>query len=118
MFLANENFPKPSTSILRESGYEVRSIQEESPGISDEEVIKIASVSGLIILTFDKDYGELIFRYSYANPPAVVYFREKGQAPEFAAIELLKLLSSEDIKLTDTFTVLEAKSIRQRVYKK
>ena len=118
MFLANENFPKPSTSILRENGYEVRSIQEESPGISDEEVIKIASAGGLIILTFDRDYGELIFRYSHSNPPAVVYFREKGQTPQSAAFSLLKLLSNEEIKLADTFTVLEEKSIRQRSYKK
>jgi predicted nuclease of predicted toxin-antitoxin system len=118
MFLANENFPKPSITLLRENGYAVRSIQEEFPGISDEEVIKIASESNLIILTFDRDYGELIFKYSYASPPAVVYFREKGQKPEFAAIVLLKLLLVGEISITDTFTVLEDKSIRQRVYKK
>jgi predicted nuclease of predicted toxin-antitoxin system len=118
MFLANENFPRPSTIILREHGYDVKSIQEEAPGISDEEVIRIASESGLVILTFDRDYGELIFRYSVTNPPAVVYFRDKGQAPEFAANALLKLLLNNEIQITDAFTVLEDRSIRQRFYKK
>ncbi len=42
MFLANENFPRPSTIILRENGLKIKSIQEESPGISDTEVIEIA----------------------------------------------------------------------------
>ena len=62
-FLANENFPRPSTIILRENGLSVKSIQEDFPGISDEEVIEIASKSNLIILTFDSDYGEIIFKY-------------------------------------------------------
>ena len=63
MFLANENFPLPGINLLRKQGYTVISIQEESPSISDIEVIEIAIARNLIILTFDKDYGELIFRY-------------------------------------------------------
>jgi predicted nuclease of predicted toxin-antitoxin system len=118
MFLANENFPRPSIIILREQGYAVKSIQEEYPGISDEEVLHIAIEQGLVILTFDRDYGELIFRYSTVNPPAVVYFRHKGQVPEFAATALLKLISNSEIQITNAFTVLEDKSIRQRYYKK
>lgn len=62
-FLANENFPRPSTIILRDKGFNIKSIQEYSPGITDEEVIQIALELDLIILTFDRDYGELIFKY-------------------------------------------------------
>ncbi|MFN4285668.1 MAG: DUF5615 family PIN-like protein [Lacibacter sp.] len=40
MFLANENFPRPSILLLRENGIVVESIQEQLPGISDEDVIK------------------------------------------------------------------------------
>ena len=94
MFLANENFPRPSTNILRDNGFHVKSIQEDSPGISDEEVIQIALETDLIILTFDRDYGELIFRYAKENPPAVVFFRDKGMAPEFAALSLIKGISN------------------------
>lgn len=67
-FLANENFPVPSVRTLRETGIEVKSISENSPGISDKEVIQIAQKEKLIILTFDKDYGELIFRHSIQFP--------------------------------------------------
>ncbi len=118
MFLANENFPRPSTLILREHGLEVKSIQEDNPGISDEEVIDIASKLNLIILTFDSDYGEIIFRYAKENPPAVVFFREKGNNPEFAALSLLRLLNNQEIVLSNSFTVIEANNIRQRFYKK
>ena len=117
-FLANENFPRPGTIILRENGLSVKSIQEDFPGISDEEVIEIASRSNYIILTFDSDYGEIIFKYYKENPPSVVYFREKGIAPEFAALSLSKLLANPDIILIEAFTVTEEKNIRQRFYKK
>ncbi len=52
MFLANENFPRPSIKLLREKGFEIKSIQEEFPGIPDEIVMDIASEMNLIILTF------------------------------------------------------------------
>ena len=81
MFLANENFPRPSTILLRENGYIVKSIQEDYSGIDDVAVIKMAQEQNLIILTFDRDYGELIFKYAKDNPPSVVFFREKGSHP-------------------------------------
>ncbi len=118
MFLANENFPKPSTIILRNNGFAVKSIQEDSPGISDSDVMKIALTLDLIILTFDSDYGELIFKYEKNNPPSVVFFREKGNSPVFAAESLLRLVSSKTIILQNSFTVIEANSVRQRFYQK
>jgi predicted nuclease of predicted toxin-antitoxin system len=117
-FLANEKFPRPATRILRQSGYVVKSIQEDFSGISDEEVIKIALESNLIILTFDKDYGEIIFKCSLENPPAVVFFRDKGSNPESAAFSLMHLISDSDVQLVNAFTVIEEKHIRQRFYKK
>ena len=71
-FLANENFPFPSIKFLREKGFEVISISEELSGVSDEEVLQKASLENLIILTFDRDYGELIFKYRKDNPPSFI----------------------------------------------
>jgi len=118
MFLANENFPRPSTNILRQNGYAVRSIQEEYPGISDEEVMGIALEFDLIILTFDSDYGELIFKYAKETPPSVIYFRDKKNVPEFAGNILIDIMNKSNIALEKAFTVIEANSIRQRFYKK
>lgn len=118
MFLANENFPRPSTIILREKGFEVKSIQEEYSGIGDPEVIEIALALNLIILTFDSDYGELIFKYAKEDPPSVVFFRDKGNAPEFAALSLISLLENNSLNLSGAFTVIEPNNVRQRFYKK
>lgn len=118
MLLANENFAKPGIILLRNANIAVKSIQEDSPGISDEQVLQIAIENDLIILTFDKDYGEIIFRYQLANPPAVIFFREKGSDPLFAGQFLLLLIKSQTISFKNSFTVIEKENIRQRSYSK
>ncbi|GEO02664.1 hypothetical protein AAE02nite_03280 [Adhaeribacter aerolatus] len=115
-FLANENFPAPSIKALRAAGIEIISIAENTPGVADREVIRIAQKEKLIILTFDKDYGELIFRYGNQNPPAVVFFRFKGTTPSFAGDLLIELIKANKIKLENIFTVVEENNIRQRPY--
>ncbi|MDQ6843147.1 MAG: DUF5615 family PIN-like protein [Bacteroidota bacterium] len=81
MFLANENFPGPGTLLSRGKRFFVKSIQEDFPGIDDLEVMKIANREQFIILTFDRDYGELIFKYAKDNPPAVAFFVKRVKRP-------------------------------------
>jgi len=90
-FLANENFPEPSIKLLREQGFFVKSIAAEAQGSADKTVIEIASNEELIILTFDKDYGELIFKYGMKRPPSVAFFRDKGSSTTFPAKCLLEI---------------------------
>lgn len=64
--LANENFPTSSVDLLRRAQHDVSSIAEESPGIKDDAVLARAVQQERLILTFDRDYGELIFRRGHA----------------------------------------------------
>jgi predicted nuclease of predicted toxin-antitoxin system len=118
MFLANENFPRPSVLFLRGNGVNIKSIQELHSGLPDDAVIKMAKDEELIILTLDRDYGELIFRYAMEFPPAVVYFRNKGKGPEFVGQQLYYLLSEQIIDFSNAFTVIDETNIRQRHYDK
>lgn len=115
-FLANENFPYPAIRLLRNNGFYVKSIREDVPGIQDSEVIRIAQTEDLIILTFDKDYGELIFRYGLANPPAVIFFRYKGTDPSFCGNIILHLAKKSSINFSAHFTIIEENNTRQRQY--
>lgn len=67
-FLANENMPYPSIKILRDKGYEIISIYKELQGIDDEKVLTKAVEDNLVILTFDSDYGKLLFHYKLTPP--------------------------------------------------
>ena len=86
------------------------------PGATDNDVIEMAKKEGYIILTFDKDYGEIIFRHSLAEPPPVIFFRYKGTHPNFAGEFMVSMLRQKTILLKDHFTVVEQNNIRQRPY--
>ncbi len=57
--LADENIPRTVIIALREKGYDVTSVWELRPGMSDEEVVELAIKESRIIITFDKDFGRI-----------------------------------------------------------
>lgn len=61
---ANENIPEDCVTRLRQSGHDVLWIRETSPGCSDVGVKDRALAEDRLLITFDKDFGELAFRRS------------------------------------------------------
>ena len=116
VFLANENFPAPSIEILRGASFVVKSIREQFPGITDEQVIALAQKNNRVILTFDRDYGELLVRFTKSNPPSVIYFRLKGKTPQFAGELLLGIIDDANLIIENNFTVIAAEGVPQRKY--
>jgi predicted nuclease of predicted toxin-antitoxin system len=74
--LANENFPLASINYLKVKGFDISSIGLENPSIKDSAVMEIAIKEGRTILTFDRDYGELIFKYNYKPEMGVMFLRK------------------------------------------
>ena len=114
--LANENFPLASKKILAQNGFDIIHIGETNSGIPDEKVMEIAINEERTILTFDRDYGELIFKYGFKPPKGVVYFRLNSFDPTLPATFLMKLLKENSIQIENIFTVIDANSLRQKKY--
>jgi predicted nuclease of predicted toxin-antitoxin system len=113
-FLANENIPLPSTRLLRQAGYDIASITEDSPGIPDTTVLALAADEQRIILTFDRDYGELIYRKRLRLPSGLIYLRFQPQTPTEPAEILMNLFQSGNFEFEQRFTVISRDQIRQR----
>ena len=111
--LANENIPRTSILNLRASGHEVYAISEHTPGITDADVLRTAHEQQLVIITFDRDYGELIFRHEHPTPAGVLYLRFTPQKPNETA-EFIQSLLAQDIKLEGYFSTADHKHVRQR----
>jgi predicted nuclease of predicted toxin-antitoxin system len=90
--LADENVPRLLVAELRRSGVEVESVAETMPAVGDRAVLARAAAQGLWILTFDRDYGELVFARAVVAPPAIVFVRQQPRAPEDLARDVLALL--------------------------
>ena len=114
VFLADEHFPVSSTYLLRNAGYEVSAIVEDSIGVDDTEVMALAVLENRIILTFDRDYGELIYRRRLPAPAGIVHFRFLPSAPEEAGHRLLALFGDDTVPLEGNYTVIDQNQIRQR----
>ena len=89
-FLADENFPRPALLVLREAGNDVRSVAEDCPGSSDEYVADLCARDARVLLTFDKDFGELVFRRGLRAGLAIVLFRVVPESP----LEVVGILRS------------------------
>lgn len=113
-FLANENFPLLSVRLLREAGHRIVSIIEEAPGSKDEDILKRAHAEKLIILTFDRDYGEMIYRHQDLPPTGLVYFRFAPAAPSEPAEILMDIIDKAGLSLIGKFTIIERGRARQR----
>lgn len=111
-WLADENLPFPAFHLLKSSGFDVKHIGIENPSVEDPSIIKIASDQNRIILTFDSDFGELVFKYRL-TPPGVIYFRLINYGLADPAVMLIRLLE-EGYIFENYFTVISRDLIRQR----
>ena len=113
-FLADENFPLPSIRLLTTAGHDIVSVALETPGVPDEAVLDRAVREGRILLTFDRDYGSLLYERGSQPPEGIVYFRFTPASPEEPAEYLLTLLARLEPFLPGTLTVAERDRVRQR----
>ena len=115
-FLANENFPQRSVLYLKSKEFDICSIGTDNPSITDHAVMTIAIKEERTILTFDRDYGELIFRYNYKPPRGVIYLRlDEYKADEPGKI-IEELINKMEFNFDNALTVLDKNGIRQRRY--
>ena len=114
--LANENFPYKSIYYLKEKGYDILSIGMDNPSIKDSEIMTIAINEKRTILTFDRDYGELIFRHNYKPEKGVIYLRLDKYEPEQPGLIIDEILTNKEVDLTRALTVVDKNGLRQRKY--
>jgi len=114
--LANENFPLKSVHILQAAGFDIKVVGVEFAGITDREVMEIAIQEERTIVTFDRHYGELIFRDGYRPPSGVIYLRWRQFGPEDPGRYLPEFLANSKIDFSHALTVIDQDSIRQRRY--
>lgn len=111
--LANENFPRPALLVLRAAGVDVEAVAETMPGASDRDILQHAALANRWLLTFDRDYGELVFRRAVPPPPAIVYLRMGTYSPAWPAQAVLSLLERVEF-VTGHLVVVDGRTVRRR----
>lgn len=109
--LADESVDFRIVKSLREDAYQVEAIIELHPGIRDDEVLTLANKIDAILLTEDKDFGELTYRLKKPNK-GILLFRLSGEAIDTKISILKRVLKEYGEKLANKFTVVTVKKIR------
>lgn len=110
-FLADVNIEKLIIDELKTLGYDIIWITDENPYLDDMNIIKIAQKENRILLTNDKDFGEIVFRQKLISS-GIVLFRIKGQDTRKKLKLLRKVLISHKDKISKHFVVITKEKIR------
>jgi predicted nuclease of predicted toxin-antitoxin system len=95
-FALNENMPGAVVRALRDAGHDVLSIKEAMRGVDDRTVLARAQAETRIVVTQDKDFGELAFRYGLPAECGIILFRLSGSDADADTRRMLDVLASRD----------------------
>jgi hypothetical protein len=112
-FLADENFPAEAIRALQEAGHDVAWVMMISPGVGDSDVLAWTAREGRILLTFDKDFGELARNAGLPLACGVLLFRVPMPRPGDVGMRLADLVTARD-DWAGHFSVVESGRIRMR----
>ncbi|HWB10086.1 MAG TPA: DUF5615 family PIN-like protein [Pirellulales bacterium] len=111
--LANENFPRVAVETLRSAGHDVIWARTDMPGAADDVILQRSEVEGRLVVTFDKDFGELAFRWGLPAACGVALFRLRTQDPDYVAARVLDAFA-EAAGWVGHFAVVEDARVRVR----
>lgn len=110
-FVADESCSRPVIEALRQAGHDVLAIAEVAKGTSDEDVLQLAAEDKRVLITEDRDFGELI--YARGRPTAgVVLVRFPSRARHAKVRAVTEVVSRFNSRLAGAFTVVAPGQVR------
>ena len=92
--IVNENVTRTVIDELRRQGHDVISVKESMRGAGDDVILARAEAEQRLVVTHDKDFGELAFRFRLPATCGIVLFRLSGSEPDADNQRILDVLES------------------------
>jgi len=92
--LVNENIPASVVQALRARGHDVLAVKETLRGADDPTVLARAQAELRLVITQDKDFGELAFRQSLPAECGIILFRLSGDDPVADIARMIEVIES------------------------
>jgi predicted nuclease of predicted toxin-antitoxin system len=112
-FLADENIEHPIVEVVRSLGHDVTYIGEMARGVDDEWVLKLANQEQRVLITSDKDFGELVYLRSQITV-GILLLRFRVEKSSIKAALVSTFLQKAAAQLVDHFVVLNESGARIR----
>ncbi|MDP2183314.1 MAG: DUF5615 family PIN-like protein [Actinomycetota bacterium] len=111
--LADEGVETRIVERLRYEGHDVEYVAELAPGITDDEVLERANNDRRVLVTVDKDFGELVFRLGRVTS-GVLLVRLSGLSSDDKATLVADAVRDHGVKMPGAFTVVSPSLVRIR----
>jgi len=112
-WLADECVTASLVDVLRQAGHDVLYLTEQAAGSHDIEVLELAMREQRLLLTEDKDFGDLIFRRGRAAP-GIVLMRIASENPRLIEERLITAIEQYGEGLFGQYLVIEEARFRSR----
>jgi predicted nuclease of predicted toxin-antitoxin system len=111
--LLDENIGSTVAAELRLSKFDVLNIAESKPGMADINVLDLALKQKRIVITLDKDFGQLVYAYSRKHA-GVILLRLTDESPKNISKILNLIFKQHRGKLKNKFVAATETKIRLR----
>ncbi len=112
-FLADEGIDRSIVDGLRNLGHDVFYVVEQARSLDDEIILGKANEEKRIVITRDKDFGELVYRMNKAHA-GVILIRLEGYDTIKRGEVVCKHIEKYSSELENAFTVIQKGVIRIR----
>jgi len=112
-FLVDVGVGEKVEDFLYKNGYDILSVRKLNPRMSDSEIIDIAAKDNRIVITMDKDFGELIYNSGLIHKGILLLRTENCSGDKKAKI-LSEILINYSSELEENFCVFSKDRLRIR----
>jgi predicted nuclease of predicted toxin-antitoxin system len=110
-FVADESCARPVIQALRKAGHDVLAIAEIARGATDDQVLERALKEKRVLITEDRDFGELVYARGRSSP-GVILVRFPSRARRAKSATVIEAVSRLGSRLRDAFAVVEPGRVR------
>ena len=111
--MVDESSGAAVVEILRRLGYDVLSVSEDMKQADDQNILAEAEKEGRILVTNDKDFGELIFRSGKAHA-GVIFLRLRDESSANRVRVMKTVLDNHIERIPGNFIVATDRGLRVR----
>lgn len=113
-FVADENVDREVVERLRQTGHFVWYVLEQARGIRNGAVMAVARQQQAILITADKDFGDLVFQQQQSVPGVLLLRFSQAMGPEQKAETVEGFIAGRGEQLPGNFVVLSQQEFRIR----
>ncbi|MFN8559692.1 MAG: DUF5615 family PIN-like protein [Dehalococcoidia bacterium] len=109
--MLDENIPGDVVAAFRALGYDVVWVRQAMPGAGDTAILARAQREKRIVVTFDKDFGELAYRANLPASSGVILLRLRLRSAADAVHRIVAIITARN-DWPGHFSVVDERRIR------